>query len=860
MAVDSNAPEADRCVTRVDRAAWSRRYRFPLDQFQIAALDAIDEGCQVVVAAPTGSGKTLVAEYAIERALANSRRAFYTAPIKALSNQKFRDLQEIYGDTEVGLLTGDHSIAPHAPVVVMTTEVLRNMIYTRSDALEDLEVVIVDEVHFLQDAYRGPVWEEIIIQLDPQVQLVSLSATVSNAEQLGEWIESVRGTTRVIVERHRPVRLDNFYLVGDRSDHRLTMIPTIVGGAANPEGLRFAPAGPGRSRRYRIPGRVETVRFLARRSLIPALYFIFSRQQCDDAVSSCVTSDLDLTSDEDKERIRTIAASRLGGLDPSDLAVLGVDRLMAGLERGIGSHHAGLVPAFKEVVELCFVAGLVKVVFATETLAVGINMPARAVVIERLTRFTGERHQSLTPGEYTQLTGRAGRRGIDERGSAVVLWSPFVAFADVARLVASREFHLRSAFRPTYNMAANLVLNHDEQEARGLVAASFAQFQADREVTGQRRRHAELTRRIESLRNESRSPFGDIDAYRRESTANSPIERSLEELRPGDVIEFSRGRHHGPAVVVATAQRRNGLRLTLIGADASFIRCTPSDFDQPVFALAHIELPQPHGPQRPAYRREVAARLGDVRLRRPRRRGARHRAIEEDPDLRRRLRAAERADRLEHELESIERRLHATDDLTAAFDRILKVLETRGYLDRNRWRLTPPGTLLTRIFHESDLLICECLRAGVLDGFRPDELAGLVSMFVYEERSPDQPLEPWYPNAAVAHAAAEIMNISRQLGDQELSNGLVPHRPPDPGFVALAYAWTAGEGFAEVVEDDISGGDFVRTMKQLIDLLRQIADACDSAELAGAARTAARAAYRDVIADSSILAVNVDEP
>ncbi|HUS60791.1 MAG TPA: DEAD/DEAH box helicase, partial [Acidimicrobiales bacterium] len=486
-------------------------YDFELDEFQRRAVEALVAGESVLVAAPTGSGKTVVADHAVAAALGSGRKAFYTTPIKALSNQKYNDLCRVHGARNVGLLTGDNAINPDAPVVVMTTEVLRNMIYANSPALDGLAFVILDEVHYIQDAYRGPVWEEVIIHLPRTVRLVCLSATVSNAEELADWISTVRGPTATVIEEQRPIELRNLYLVGDRGSERLHLLPTLVEGGPNPEASRLdesAPRGPrsghrrggGGGRRLYTPRRVEIVERLEDERMLPAIYFIFSRAACDDAVSMCLDAGVRLTSPEERERIRAICDEHTAGLTDADLEVLGWGRWITGMESGIAGHHAGMVPPFKEAVEACFVAGLVKVVFATETLAVGINMPARAVVIEKLSKFTGERHEILTPGEYTQLTGRAGRRGIDEVGYAIVLWSPFVTFEQVANLVSTRTFAISSRFRPTYNMAANLVRRYEPAEAHHLLNLSFAQYQADRDIVRVETRLDRTRERIASSR------------------------------------------------------------------------------------------------------------------------------------------------------------------------------------------------------------------------------------------------------------------------------------------------------------------------------------------------------------------------
>ena len=497
---------------------------FVLDRFQREAIEHLDAGRSVLVTAPTGAGKTVVAEHAIDRALAAGGRAFYTTPIKALSNQKFHDLTRRLGArARVGLLTGDNSVDGGAEVVVMTTEVLRNMLYgpaglDRSAAidgpgasgkpaasngpkaldgpashprssLKGLATVVLDEVHYLQDAYRGPVWEEVILHLPAHVTLVCLSATVSNHAELGGWIRSVRGETGVVSETERPVRLTSLYGVRDRREGSTRLAPILDGGRPNHQGRRFdlddSAAGGRRRRHWRSgrwgpPRRRELVAELEAADMLPALWFIFSRSGCEQAAAGLVRAGVRLTGEAEAARAGAVVESRLAGFEPGELAALGVSGWVEALRRGVAVHHAGLVGAFKEAVEQCFVEGLVKVVFATETLALGVNMPARSVVIEKLTKFDGAGHSRLSPAQYTQFTGRAGRRGIDRAGYAVVGWSPFTPFEQVAELAASRSFHLRSAFRPTYNMAANLLERLDPDRARRLLARSFAQYQADR--------------------------------------------------------------------------------------------------------------------------------------------------------------------------------------------------------------------------------------------------------------------------------------------------------------------------------------------------------------------------------------------
>lgn len=485
-------------------SSFAASLAYPLDAFQRTACERLEAGSSVLVAAPTGSGKTTIAEFAVRLARRErDARIFYTAPIKALSNQKFRELCAEYGEDEVGLLTGDVTVRGDAPVIVMTTEVLRNMVYAESEALRDLAFVVLDEVHYLGDRFRGAVWEEIILHLPREVRLVALSATVSNAEEFGDWIHAVRGDTDVILSEHRPVPL---------YQHVLTpraIVPLVVdgeepgrGGRINPE-LR-ALAGPGRAtaegsaRRGRERGRpprsrsprvtrADIARALDETGLTPGIVFIFSRNGCDQAVRQCLVQGVRLTTAEERAEIREVVRRELASIDAEDLRILGAGEWSSGLERGIAAHHAGLLPVFKSVVEGLFQRRLLKLVFATETLALGINMPARSVVIERLDKFNGEERLPLTSGEYTQLTGRAGRRGIDVEGHAVVVWHEGLDLEALAQLVSARSFPVRSSFRPTPNMAVNLLRRMELSRARDTLELSFAQFQADRAVVEQAR-------------------------------------------------------------------------------------------------------------------------------------------------------------------------------------------------------------------------------------------------------------------------------------------------------------------------------------------------------------------------------------
>ncbi len=533
---------------------------FRPDAFQEVAAEAIESGASVVVAAPTGSGKTLVAEVAVHLALARGRRAFYTTPIKALSNQKFADFRTSYGDERVGLLTGDNSINGDAPIVVMTTEVLRNMIYSDPQALDDLDTVILDEVHYLQDRFRGAVWEEVIIHAPTHIQLVCLSATVSNADEFTDWVRTRRGPTTLVIEDTRPVPLESLYALKDRfSDNGLIIEPMLVRRKgrpeANPDIVRML-ARKRSSRRFATPRRGEVVAALAAQNMLPAIYFIFSRAGCEDAAGRLMESGIRLTTTDERAAIRLHAEQRTSHLGEEDLAVLGYDRWVSLLQSGLAAHHAGLVPAFKETVEELFLRGLIRVVFATETLALGINMPAKTVVLENLSRFTGETHEVLRPGDYTQLTGRAGRRGIDTQGYGVVLHSRFIQFDRVAGIASAGSHALRSSFRPTYNMAANLVANYPQAQAEKLLNASYGQYQRKKSVTSLRRSLEPKEERLAALHKDAQCEKGDVGEYLRllKVVDGAGQKRAagdfIRTLQPGQVLEIPGGKRSGRYVVV----------------------------------------------------------------------------------------------------------------------------------------------------------------------------------------------------------------------------------------------------------------------------------------------------------------------
>ncbi|MFV0433588.1 MAG: DEAD/DEAH box helicase [Leucobacter sp.] len=779
--------------------AFARRIDYPLDEFQRTACERLEEGRSVLVAAPTGSGKTTVAEFAVYLARRErDARIFYTAPIKALSNQKFHELCAEYGEDEVGLLTGDVNLRGDAPIVVMTTEVLRNMIYAygsdgsregaRSDgagsrdALGGLAFVVLDEVHYLGDRWRGAVWEEIILHLPQSVKLVSLSATVSNAEEFGDWMHAVRGDTDVVLSEHRPVPLyqhvltskellplyvgrDGATATGGRLNPELRMLEGWGGGrrGGGRSGDRAGDRGRGRDRsRGRPPARrsrrishSDIARALDETALLPAIVFVFSRNGCDQAVRQCLYEGISLTTQEERDEIRRIARAEVRGMTAEERRVLSVREWLAGLERGVAAHHAGLLPAFKAVVERLFQDRLVKLVFATETLALGINMPARAVVIEKLDKFNGEERVPLTSGEYTQLTGRAGRRGIDTEGHAVVVWNDGIDLEALAHLAGARSFPVRSSFRPTANMAVNLLQRMDRDRARETLELSFAQFQADRAVVDQAR----------ELRAEQDSLAGyDAAAKRAQGSDRKRWEDRARKLRR----RVERGR------------------------------------------------------------RQIASRTGTI---------------------------------------------------ARTFDRVVEQLLELGYLEYPRSRPAPGegarrrdtadilvtewGELLRRIYGERDLLVAECLRHDALRGLDAPGLAAMCCVLSYEPRRDDEG-EPSLPGGRLFAAAYDrVLDLWVELDDLAERSRLPRSDMPHAGFAATMHAWASGTPVERVLEvSGVGAGDFVRWSKQTIDLLDQIAQACEAAsrsglaedrfgDLARLAREAKRGVRRGIVEASS---------
>jgi ATP-dependent RNA helicase HelY len=877
---------------------FARAYPFALDGFQQRANAALASGSSVLVCAPTGAGKTVVGEFAVWLALKRGGKAFYTTPIKALSNQKFGDFIAHHGASKVGLLTGDNSINGEAPVVVMTTEVLRNMLYEASPTLDGVQVVVMDEVHYLKDPYRGATWEEVLIHLPQDVQVAALSATVSNANEFGEWLRSVRGPTEVVVETKRPVPIEHEYMVGPKlhpmfvhEGDRLVPNPALrrVQGPLDRGRSRPSYRGGGgkrpreqAARGVYVPDRVEVVERLRDEGMLPVIAFIFSRNGCEQGVQQCLAANISLTDREEEERIREYVEVRTSGLPVEDHEVLGYERWVEGLARGFSSHHAGLIPLFKETVEELFERALVKAVFATETLALGINMPAKTVVIERLMKFTGERHEMLTPGDYTQLTGRAGRRGMDPVGYGVVLLQRDIAFDRIVQLAEGRNFPLSSSFRPSYNMAVNLLRRHSVEEAARLLNLSFAQFLADRgvvkltkqierneEFLAGYRQHVECDRgdfaEYWELSRASRTAEKDAtDNFRRDRARN--VRAAFEALRPGQVLRLARGRRDALAAVVDLRHGKGGEPHPVVVTEERTVRrLSTRDFREPPAIVGEIRLP--HGDARaPRFRHEVGRALEELQPREPRpvvadgktARVARETgaALQEHPvfscpDRKEHERWMHRIEELERETAALRKRVRTrTETLARTFERVRGVLESFGYVTGSE--VTEKGIRLARIYNESDLLVAEAIDSGVFDGLDGADVAGLVSALVYETRIGVPQQE--FPNDRTRRAFTKLRRLYFGIHDSEQDAHLELVREPDPGFVAQLHRWASDAPLEDVLDmGEISAGDFVRSTKQVWDLLRQLAELDVDEIFTLRCRQAASAIYRGVVAYSGAL-------
>ncbi|WP_017306712.1 DEAD/DEAH box helicase [Spirulina subsalsa] len=863
-------------------------FPFQLDSFQKKAIAALDANKSVVVSVPTGSGKTLVGEYAIHRALHRGKRVFYTTPLKALSNQKFRDFRDQFGEQSVGLLTGDASFNRNAPVLVMTTEIFRNMLYGTpigqvGTSLEGVETVVLDECHYMNDSQRGTVWEESIIYAPPEIQLVALSATIANADQLAEWISQVHGKTELIESNFRPVPLEFYFSNQQALCPLLNESKTQINSRLKGKGRRNPKQ---RVRREDCPTVVDVVRQLHAQDMLPAIYFIFSRRGCDQAMQRVY--DLTLprvkrqSEEEDSPLIlitpeeATLLNERIEAflsLNPSVQSAVGRQGVLEALYKGIASHHAGILPAWKALIEELFQEGLVKVVFATETLAAGINMPARTTVISTISKRTDHGHRLLTASEFLQMAGRAGRRGMDEMGHVVTVQTPFEGSKDAANLALKTPDPLVSRFTPTYGMVLNLLQTHSVDEAKDLLERSFAQYTATLRLLPEQQAIAELTTELAKLdielapvTDQLLQEYGKLSErlreerrllktlqHQAEEIRSKEMARQLDHLGTGSIV-YIKGKSTDsplPAVLYAQAPGRGQAPyLICLGRDNRWYVLSYHDLiqvDGRCLSLSALDplTPPPELPiKRGQHRKgdEVSAAVGEL-------------LPDHSPEVPEAPEVLEQAARLEavqeqlknHPLNQwgkpsklIKRHQHRLD-LRAAlrsrqeafkqhqtthwreFTNLVKVLREFDALEQ--YKPTPLGQAAAAIRGDNELWLGLVLVSGYLDDLDPHHLAALAYVLISEPPRPDSWCN-YLPNAPYLQVMDQLMPLRKHLIKcQHRYNVVLPVwlEQETALLSSVVERWALGIDWDELCDNtNFDQGDLVRMLRRTVDFLSQI--------------------------------------
>ena len=752
---------------------------FDLDGFQREAIEKLDGGRGgVLVSAPTSSGKTVVAEYAIFRALKEGAKVVYTTPLKALSNQKFHDFVRAYGEATVGLVTGENTINDEAPVVVMTTEILRNLIYEDPGRLDLVRYVVLDEVHYIDDFPRGSVWEEIVIQAPPTIKLVGLSATIGNYKEIADWMAENRGGMETVFHDVRPVELKMWLAVNNRFSPLFKQ-----DGGIDERTWRMAAQEEETS--YRIHGYrglpsndlLHVIEALRHQEMLPAIYFIFSRRGCREALQRCAYHELDLTTAAEKEAIDQVAAERLQGLKDQDEEALFrrmVDARL--LRRGLAEHHAGLLPYHKEMVEQLFQRGLIKVVFATETLSLGINMPARGVVVSSFTKFDGVNFSTLTTGELTQLMGRAGRRGIDVIGHGVILKEADVEVGTIYEVAMGPTLVVESKFLPSYNMALNLLRVYTPEEAEALMQRSFGQFQkrlaateTDERLTNVREQLADIKR----MWDDPNVSIDDVAQYHKLEERRRSIRIELRRLRreAGAQRRSRRGRGRAPSHASRIAQRLEIEAKGLLERQRK---------------LKLVKSP----------------RFGDL--------------LQRYAEIR----------RLQQEMDRGQREVTGQmDEYPRKLRRLTRILDEAGFLTRNK--PTDKGRFAARVYGENTILVAEAVWLGWFEGLTPEELCAVLVMLAAEDRErrgDRQSRAPRrYPTPAIAQTARLVRSLYFRFADTEKDLDEPNLRSPSHDYIDFAYRWSSGEALDRIpLPTNVDIGDAIKAMKALYSLLRQL--------------------------------------
>ncbi|MDO5025741.1 MAG: DEAD/DEAH box helicase [Trueperella sp.] len=825
-----------------------------LDDFQLAAIRALAADADVLVSAPTGAGKTVVAEFAVELALARSAQCIYTAPIKALSNQKYKDLAESWGAENVGLLTGDQTINRQAPILVVTTEVLRNMLFQRDGIIADVGYAVLDEVHYLADQFRGPVWEEIILQLPAHVRLVSLSATIANVAEFSQWLRAVRGRTEVVVSTDRPVPLVQQVAA------KRQLIPLYDHNAELSAALARMDARAAANHDWRRRGvsparRRKLIRQLAEQDMLPAIEFIFSRKGCDRAVADLLDAEVVLTTESENQAIYRQLQELRQTLTAADARAVRFNFWAKAMQRGYSAHHAGMFPALKELAENLMEQGLLKLVYATGTLALGIDMPVRTVVLEELRRWDGADFVDLTATEYTQLIGRAGRRGKDKVGNAVVLHTPDLDISALADLGSGRVEPLLSAFYPSYNTVVNLLANYSYAQARTIMGTSFAQFQNNAELGELEGKLSRIEARLEDSAAElaTECARGELPEYLRlHSTAQraskaerkrakaeyqQKIRNSWRTAQTGHLYAYARNGELEYGVVLSVAEKK----LRLVTWDARLAWLYADELSSELRDLGQITLPFGRSVKDSAVRDGIAADIfqeispridleidrdlegsWDRFAVRPNPQLEQH-PVHNCPELPQHLAAgAEFLSLLARRTELQNTRDKFSESVAREFDATANVLRRIGYLQGEEYSLAGGAAILRRIHNEADLLICLCLSETQFAELTAAQFAGICSVFLCDRRLGTR--QPHTPQLRGAWKAV-LRNLSFLL-EIEDDAGITRTAEPFVGGAEAFYAWASGADLETVLHQaDLVVGDFISANRRLIDLLGQLAEA-----------------------------------
>ena len=851
-------------------------FPFPLDDFQLQAINSLNQGHSVVVSAPTGSGKTLVGEYAIYRAIAHGQKVFYTTPLKALSNQKLRDFRHQFGHENVGLLTGDMSMNREASIVVMTTEVFRNMLYLEvneeDDPLEGVETVVLDECHYMNDTQRGTVWEESIIHCPPCVQFVALSATIANAGQLTDWIKEVHGPTDLVFSDFRPVPL-RFSFCSAKGLHPLL---NDQGTGLHPNNKIWrSPKGAKRKGRFSKSLQPESppisfvIEEMAKRDMLPGIYFIFSRRGCDKAVRDLGSKCLVTNKEQKSIRARLTEYKKINPEAVRD--EVHVDALI----RGIASHHAGILPAWKELIEQLFQQGLVKVVFATETLAAGVNMPARSTVISALSKRTENGHRQLTGSEFLQMAGRAGRRGKDSKGFVVTVQTRFEGVKEAGNLATSPADPLVSQFTPSYGMVLNLLQRYDLEKSRQLVERSFGRYIAGLDLVDEEKSLEQLKIQLASLQGSSEDvPWSDFEDYEKRRARLKEERRLLrilqqqaaetlaneltaalqfssigtlvslkapqlqERITPAVIVDKLKGPGQFPLLLCLTdeniwlllpCQAVVSLHVDITCLDVK--SCKPphlskvgelsyGDTSSKDLSFQVKNLSKRHNMTTPQYdlAGEVLAQGGLVKTL--------EMNLEQLPahrwgDRKKLKKYRRRMEQLQEEILCRQEILHHRSNRHwETFLSLLDILKYFGCL--NDFTPTEIGRTVASIRSDNDLWLGLVLMSGHLDELSPPNLAAVLEAISIDVNRPD--LWSGYPPAPKAEEVFhDLSGIRRQLlREQERHDVLVPVWW-NLELMGLVDAWARGVAWSDVIANtSLDEGDVVRIMRRTIDLLSQI--------------------------------------